>query len=66
MTLLQQRVQELVLQHGSVRAAGRVLEVDSAYLYRLGNGEKTDPGEKLLRRMGLRRIVTYERLKEQP
>lgn len=63
MTLLQERIGELVTQHGSLRAAARVLEVDAAYLWRLKSGEKDDPGETLLRRMGLRRVVSYERRK---
>lgn len=58
---LSERVAELVVQHGSLRAAARVLECDPGYLSRLATGEKNDPGEKLLRRMGLRQIITYER-----
>lgn len=59
--MLQDRITELVAQHGSLRAAARVLEVDAGYLSRLQSGEKDDPGETLLRRMGLRRVVAYER-----
>ena len=59
MTLLQERIRELVERHGSVRAAARVLEVDHAYLHRLGTGEKDDPGEELLRKLKLRRIVSF-------
>ena len=55
------RIAELIAQHGSLRAAARVLECDAGYLSRLWRGEKNDPGETLLRRMGLRQIVTYER-----
>ena len=60
-TTLQIRIAELAAQHGSLRAAARVLEVDVGYLSRLASGEKSDPGETLLRRMGLRQVVTYER-----
>jgi len=60
-TVLQEVVEELVRRHGSVRAAARVLEIDHAYLYRLRTGEKNDPGEELLRKLKLRRIVTHER-----
>jgi len=60
-TVLQQRIQELVDRHGGVRPAARVLEVDQGYVYRLLSGEKSDPGEKLLRKLKLRRVVTYER-----
>jgi hypothetical protein len=58
---MQLRIAELIDQHGSLRAAARVLECDAGYLSRLWRGEKNDPGETLLRRMGLRQIITYER-----
>ena len=59
MSLLQQRIAEKIAQHGSYRAAGAVLDFDHTYLYRLANGSKTGPGDKLLRKLGLRRVVTY-------
>jgi len=58
---LPERVAELIAQHGSLRAAAKVLECSPGYLSRLASGEKADPGPTLLRRMGLRQIVTYER-----
>ena len=60
-TLLQRRIKELAAHHGSLRVLGRVLGVDHAYLYRLSTGEKDDPGAELLRKLKLRRVVTYER-----
>ena len=60
-SMLQQRVKELAVHHGSIRAAARVLMVDHTYLYRLSNGEKDDPSDDLLRKMKLRRVVSYER-----
>jgi hypothetical protein len=59
---LAERIDELVAQHGSLRAAAAVLRTDAAYLWRLKSGEKNDPGEQLLRRMKLRRVVSYERI----
>jgi len=61
---LEDRIQELIEHHGSVRAAARVLQVDHAYLWRLKEGEKAVPSDKLLRKMGLKRtvVVQYERL----
>lgn len=58
--MLKQRIAELTKRHGSLRAAARVLMVDPGYLSRLASGEKVDPGEDLLRRLKLRRIVSYE------
>lgn len=40
----------------------RVLETDTAYLSRLANGAKSNPSDRLLRRMGLRKVVMYERV----
>jgi hypothetical protein len=61
---LAERIRELEAQHGSLRAAARVLDIDPGYLSRLLHGEKTDPGDLLLRRMGLRapNPKQYERI----
>jgi hypothetical protein len=64
--MLSERIAELAAQHGSLRAAARVLEVDPGYLSRLRSGEKDSPEDWLLRRMGLRRVVTYERIARTP
>lgn len=60
---LQERIDELVQQHGSLRAVARVTEIDAGYLSRLRAGEKVNPEKDKLRRLGLRRVVSYERLK---
>jgi hypothetical protein len=57
---LHDRVIQLVEKHGSLRAAARAIEVDAGYLSRLGSGEKESPSPDVLRRMGLRQVVTYE------
>jgi hypothetical protein len=62
MNLLQRRIWELVDRHISMRATARVLKVDHAYLSRLATGEKDNPSDALLRKLGIRRIVTYEYL----
>ena len=61
MSVLQDRIAELIEQHGSLRAAASVLECDPGYLSRLQSGEKDDPGDQLVRRMKLRRVVSYVR-----
>ena len=63
--MLRRRIIELAEQHGSLRAAAKVLGVTAGYLCRLRDGEKTNPSSALLRRMKLRRIVEirYERMK---
>jgi len=60
--VLQDRVHELVAWHGGYAAAARVLKIDKGYLHRLASGAKVRPSDKLLRRMGLRRVVAFERV----
>jgi len=52
------RVAELVGKHGGVRPAARVLKMDHGYLHRLLTGEKKEPSAAVLRKLGLRRVVT--------
>ena len=56
---LQERINDLVRQHGSLRAVARVTEIDAGYLSRLRAGEKVNPEAAKLRRLGLKRVVTY-------
>jgi hypothetical protein len=60
---LAERIEQLVQQHGSLRAVGRVTEIDPGYLSRLRSGEKVRPEVDKLRRLGLRRVVSYELLR---
>lgn len=60
---LAQRIEELAAQHGSLRSAARALMVDAGYLQRMVTGEKDNPSDLLLSRMGLRRVVSYEQMK---
>lgn len=59
---LTDRIAELVSQHGSLRAAARVIEIDVGYLSRLASGEKSRPKAEFLRRMGLKAVIDYERI----
>jgi hypothetical protein len=58
---ISQRGKELIERHGGLRAAARVLEVDASYLSRLKSGEKDDPSDSMVRKLGLQRTVIYER-----
>lgn len=60
---LAERIEQLVAQHGSLRAVGRVTGIDPGYLSRLRSGEKARPEKDKLRRLGLRRVVVYELLR---
>lgn len=64
MTLLQKRIVEVVFSAGSLRAAAKWLDVDSGCLSRLQSGEKDNPSDELLAKLGLRRKVVYERIRE--
>lgn len=59
---LQQRVAELIHKYGTLRAAARAIQVDASYLSRLEHGEKDNPSDLTLRRMGLREITSFELL----
>lgn len=65
MSGLARRIQELAKQHGSLRAAARVVQIDHAYLSRLQSGAKIEPSDDTLRKLGLKRIVKYERRTKQ-
>lgn len=52
--------------HGGFRAAAHATGVDVGYLYRLREGQKTEPSDKTLQKLGLRvkaRKVVYEKVK---
>lgn len=53
------RLKELEKQHGSMRAAARVLKIDHGYLSRLKDGSKMNPSDAVLRKLGLRRVVQF-------
>jgi DNA-binding phage protein len=56
---LHAHIKGIVAKHGGLRPAARVLSMTPQYLYRLFNGEKDNPSAKVLRKLGLKRIVLY-------
>lgn len=56
------RITLMLAAYGSLRAMGRALKIDHSYLHRLQHGQKTEPSDTVLKKLGLRRIVkvTYE------
>jgi len=58
--MIARRIKELQKRHGGLRAASRALKIDVAYLKRLRDGEKTNPSQKILKRLGLKLVVTFE------
>lgn len=55
------RIFELIVEHGSLRAVANATEIDVAYLSRLQSGEKANPKTDVLSRLGLVKVVGYER-----
>lgn len=58
---LAQHVKVLIKQHGGLRAAARAVRLSAPYLLRLRDGDKKDPSDEVLRRLGLRRVITFVR-----
>ena len=51
--MIKTRVEQLVEVYGSVRAVGKALNIDHAYLQRLAKGEKQNPSDITLKKLGL-------------
>lgn len=60
-TTVSRRIEELAEQYGSVTEVANRLGVNAIYLHRLANGSKTSPSEDVIKKLGLRRIVSYVR-----
>ena len=60
---MQTRIDQLVEQHGSLRATSRVIGLDVGYLARLRSGKKKNPTSSTLHRLGLQRVITYHAAK---
>jgi len=57
---VQAAIEKQVSRHGGLRAAARAMEIAPSYLCRLRTGEKAQPDDSILRKLGLRRVVSYE------
>jgi transcriptional regulator with XRE-family HTH domain len=62
--VVRKRIGKLIERHGSLRKCAKVLEISPAYLSRLQTGEKDEPSDALLRKMGLRRVTSYKVVKK--
>ena len=63
-TTLHAALYRLTEIHGSQTEAAQQCGIEKSYFSRLLSGEKEWPSDEVLRRMGLKRIVTYVWLKE--
>jgi hypothetical protein len=58
-----ERCDELVRQHeGNMTAAARAVAIGPQYFHRLWKSKKTNPSAETLKKLGLRRVITYERV----
>lgn len=63
MSEIAKAVERAVKQHGGLRKAARALGIQAPYLCRLRYGDKTNPSDKILRKLGLARTIEIEVVK---
>lgn len=56
---------QLLRMECSLRHMADMLGIDHTYLHRLRTGEKTEPSDEVLRKLGLRRVVYYVRANDE-
>lgn len=59
-TTISGRCAELVKLHGGLRKAATACDIDVGYFSRLQSGDKDNPTDETLRKLGLTRVVTYK------
>ena len=64
MKTLAQCVLQAAVNHKSLRALARDTGLDVSYLSRLASGEKTNPTDETLEKLGIERVVTYRMFKK--
>lgn len=60
---LREHIEARIKEVGSLTALARVSGISVDYLGHMRAGRKTNPGNDLLKRLGIRRVVTFERIK---
>lgn len=55
---IQDRIEQLMEEHGSLRAVAERVGLSWPYLHRLRRGEQNSPSDETLAKLGLRREVT--------
>lgn len=58
--LIRRHVKALIKKWGNCRQAALRSGIDYKYMYSLRRGEKTNPGDAILRKLGLRRVTYIE------
>jgi len=60
--ILRERVEVIITEAGGLCAAAKMCGIGPEYLCRLRTGKKSAPRDGVLKKLGLKRVVTYERL----
>lgn len=60
--LLRAKIEHMVSEAGSFRAAAKRIGCDHSYLWRVHQGSK-NPSRQFLAKLGLMRVTVYQRLK---
>jgi hypothetical protein len=60
MSEIKKAVEKVITRHGGLRAASRALGIQASYLCRLRHGSKSNPSDKILRKLGLTKSIEYE------
>jgi hypothetical protein len=55
-TPLQRRLEAFIKEHNGVQAAAAALGVNRTYLWKLRHGRHTTPSDKLLEKLGFKRV----------
>lgn len=60
--ILRSRIEALTEKYGGITKAGKAIKVDTGYLVRLRDGEKRNPSDETLFKLGLVKVITYKKL----
>ena len=58
-TSIPNQITKLCKIYGNVSNLSTVLDIDGTYLHRLHKGDKIEPSEEVLKKLGLIKVVTY-------
>lgn len=60
MSLLQEQIDSLIIEHGSYRKAAKAVGIDYAYLKRMKDGSMTNPSHIVCEKLGLKKTVSID------